>query len=193
MKSTVIFKLIAAIAVSSVSAQQAASSPTAGSSISPVVVVASATSSISTPEVPAATPSSTSSCPVQSTFELCLKNEDNYIKTCQEQDYACLCRWHKEKLTCWNNCPHDLGLPNQQALVNDYCSRPGANVSIAPWTSSAPATSATLAPTQVAVNTPSSSPTAATNKPSSASNLLAHQSGAVLAAGAAAIAAYMFL
>ncbi|CDH53881.1 predicted protein [Lichtheimia corymbifera JMRC:FSU:9682] len=34
----------------------------------------------------------TSSCPAQNVFDQCKQNEDNYLKTCTQSDYACLCK-----------------------------------------------------------------------------------------------------
>ncbi|KAI8890832.1 hypothetical protein K501DRAFT_265821 [Backusella circina FSU 941] len=118
-----------------------------------------------------APPNVVSSCSVKTTFDLCLQNEDNYIKLCPENDYACLCRWHREKLSCWNNCPKDEGLAQQEGVVSSYCSMPGANVSITPWTSTAPATSVPIMPTSSIVGTASSIAATPTNSKSSASTL----------------------
>ncbi|KAI7903489.1 uncharacterized protein BX663DRAFT_506644 [Cokeromyces recurvatus] len=127
-------------------------------------------------------------CAVQSTFELCLQNEDNYIKTCQDQDFACLCRWNKEKLTCWNNCPNADGYGAQQALVQNYCSMPGANVSITPWTSSVAATSTPIVQSSAVSTSTTSANSTPTNKTSSASILMLSQ-GALAIVGV--VATYM--
>ncbi|KAG0732514.1 hypothetical protein G6F57_020158 [Rhizopus arrhizus] len=76
----------------------------------------------------APTRTSTSACAVQSVFDLCIQNQDDYIKRCGNQDFACLCSTNKQKLSCWNNCPNDTGLLSQQGVVENYCSMPGANV-----------------------------------------------------------------
>ncbi|KAG2204967.1 uncharacterized protein EV154DRAFT_505368 [Mucor mucedo] len=140
------------------------------SSLPPVAVAAPTTASVVIP-----TPSAVSACAVQSTFELCLHNEDNYIKTCQEQDFACLCRWNKEKLTCWNNCPNDEGFPRQEGLVSSLCSMPGANVSIAPWTSTIASTSTPIVQTSIVATSASTATTTPTNTHSAASALAVSQ------------------
>ncbi|KAG2201379.1 hypothetical protein INT46_010184 [Mucor plumbeus] len=178
MKVAVVGFLVALTA--SVSAQQANSTVPSSSSAAPVVAATTASA--------AAVPSTVSACAVQSTFELCLQNEDNYIKTCLEQDFACLCRWNKEKLTCWNNCPNDEGLARQEGVVSNFCSMPGANVSIAPWTSTIASTSTPVLPTSVVATSVSAVPTTPTNQPSSAS-ILAISQGALTLVGVAA--AYM--
>ncbi|KAG1048289.1 hypothetical protein G6F43_009307 [Rhizopus delemar] len=100
-----------------------------------IVSAQSATASV------APTRTSTSACAVQSVFDLCIQNQDDYIKRCGIQDFACLCSTNKQKLSCWNNCPNDTGLLSQQGVVENYCSMPGANVSVTPWSSSALPTS----------------------------------------------------
>ncbi|CAO3595250.1 unnamed protein product [Absidia cylindrospora] len=69
-------------------------------------------------------------CSDQTVFELCLKNQDNYIKACRPEEYACLCRWHSSKLSCYDNCPQDTGRIEQSKVVKDACSQPGANVTL---------------------------------------------------------------
>ncbi|CAO3703184.1 unnamed protein product [Rhizopus stolonifer] len=56
-------------------------------------------------------------------------------------DYACLCSSNKQKLSCWYNCPNNGGFIPQQGVVQNYCSMPGANVSVTPWSSSVTPTS----------------------------------------------------
>ncbi|KAI8332205.1 hypothetical protein BC941DRAFT_516975 [Chlamydoabsidia padenii] len=69
-------------------------------------------------------------CSDQTVFELCLKNQENYIKACRVDEYACLCRWHSSKLSCYDNCPQDAGRLEQSRVVKDACSQPGANVTL---------------------------------------------------------------
>ncbi|KAG1136463.1 hypothetical protein G6F38_012033 [Rhizopus arrhizus] len=107
----------------------------------------------------APTRTSNSACAVQSVFDLCIQNQDDYIKRCGNQDFACLCSTNKQKLSCWNNCPNDTGLLSQQGAVENYCSMPGANVSVTPWSSSALPTS--TATNIVANNSSSASSTTA--------------------------------
>ncbi|KAI8968475.1 hypothetical protein BDF20DRAFT_916990 [Mycotypha africana] len=65
---------------------------------------------------------STTACAAQNVLDTCLSNEDNYLKTCINADYACLCKWHTAKLSCYDNCPSSLGRPAQQGLKDTYCS-----------------------------------------------------------------------
>ncbi|KAI9313594.1 hypothetical protein BX666DRAFT_1978078 [Dichotomocladium elegans] len=70
----------------------------------------------------------TSSCADQPVFDQCKANQDTYLKTCSQQDYACLCRWQTVKVSCWNSCPNDPERSTQESLAIVYCSQPGANV-----------------------------------------------------------------
>ncbi|KAI8885368.1 hypothetical protein K501DRAFT_180112 [Backusella circina FSU 941] len=186
MKFTVIVGLTTTLAATFVSAQNvtsAAAAPAASAATSTAVAPPAPSQ-----DAPAQPPSAqVPSCAVQGTFELCLRNEDNYIRLCQETDNACLCRWHREKLTCWNNCPKDEGLRAQEIIVNNYCSMPGANVSITPWTSTAPATSVPIAPTYSPAMSASSVPTTPTNPKSDATALTMGQAGLMIGAMAAYI------
>ncbi|KAI8353635.1 hypothetical protein EDC96DRAFT_517113 [Choanephora cucurbitarum] len=143
--------------------------------------------SVSSSSAPAVA-TSTSSCALQATLDLCLQNEDNYIKTCGQQDFACLCRWSKEKLSCYSSCPNDVGVGSQKAIVDSYCSVPGANVSVAPWTSSGAPTSTVIAANTASVSSVASSTPSATGAKSAAATLAIGQSALVVAG---AIAAYM--
>ncbi|KAI8384740.1 uncharacterized protein BYT42DRAFT_563506 [Radiomyces spectabilis] len=131
----------------------------------------------------------TTPCAAQDVFTLCQSNQDTYIKGCQLEDFQCLCRWHKAKLSCWDNCPNDAGRHTQDGLVTTYCSMPGANV-----------TSIWVPPSSTAppVSQPTSSgnptkPTDASNTPTQGSSAsgLTFDHGLLGAAGA--IAAYMLL
>ncbi|KAI7861393.1 hypothetical protein BDF14DRAFT_1881840 [Spinellus fusiger] len=95
-------------------------------------------------------------CAVAGIFNQCLQNEDTYIKTCITTDYACLCRWHTVKLSCWNNCPNDVGRATQQSITTSACAMPGANASSI-WSSWTPPTSAV---TIIPISTHSASATA---------------------------------
>ncbi|CAO3615970.1 unnamed protein product [Mucor hiemalis] len=174
------FGFVVATLSLSVSAQVANNSTTAATDATATTVIAP-------------TQTSVSACAIQSTFELCLVQEQKYIETCNTKDvidYACLCRWNKEKLGCFNNCPGDDKRPAQQAEVDRVCSMPGANVSVAPWTSSI---LPTITPTVQTSIVPTSSNTASTvpvNAHSGASTLFVSQ-GPLFVAGA--IAAYVLL
>ncbi|CAO3610226.1 unnamed protein product [Cunninghamella blakesleeana] len=74
-------------------------------------------------------------CSDQAVFDLCLQNQDNYLKTCGPTDYQCLCQWNKAKLTCYTSCPNDPTKGSQDNVVASYCNIPGANVT-STWTGS---------------------------------------------------------
>ncbi|KAI9030100.1 hypothetical protein CLU79DRAFT_423545 [Phycomyces nitens] len=61
-------------------------------------------------------------CAASVIFNQCLRNQDIYIKTCSGQDYACLCKWHTTKLSCWDNCMNDVSRGSQEGLKTTFCS-----------------------------------------------------------------------
>ena len=61
-------------------------------------------------------------CAAQEVLNTCISNEDTYLKTCVDQDYACLCKWHKAKLSCYDNCPNDLGMAMVKGQKDTFCS-----------------------------------------------------------------------
>ncbi|KAI9349372.1 hypothetical protein BD770DRAFT_394962 [Pilaira anomala] len=61
-------------------------------------------------------------CGAQEILNTCLSNQDIYLKTCTDQDYACLCKWHTTKLSCFDNCPQDMGRPFVQGSKDTFCS-----------------------------------------------------------------------
>ncbi|CEP18129.1 hypothetical protein [Parasitella parasitica] len=61
-------------------------------------------------------------CAAQQVLSTCLSNEETYLKTCQGQDYACLCKWHAAKLSCYDNCPNDPGMPFAKGEKDTFCS-----------------------------------------------------------------------
>ncbi|KAI9497783.1 hypothetical protein BDB00DRAFT_592000 [Zychaea mexicana] len=126
-----------------------------------------------------------STCAAQTVFDLCKQNEDNYIKTCNQGDYACLCKWQKAKVSCWDTCPNDTERGTQEALMTTYCSQPGANVSnILPSTSLASIS-------QSASSTPSPS-ASESNGESAGSSLVAEGNvGYVASTIVALVAGYM--
>ncbi|KAI7884941.1 hypothetical protein K492DRAFT_191469 [Lichtheimia hyalospora FSU 10163] len=69
-----------------------------------------------------------SNCPAQTVFNQCKQNEDNYLRTCKQDEYDCLCKWQKAKVSCWDTCPEDSEKESQKKLMMTYCSQPGANV-----------------------------------------------------------------
>lgn len=65
-----------------------------------------------------------SSCGAQQILDTCLEREKNYFKYCSppESDYPCLCKVNTALLSCYDNCPQDLGKANIQGLRDTYCS-----------------------------------------------------------------------
>ncbi|CAO3654493.1 unnamed protein product [Mucor hiemalis] len=65
-----------------------------------------------------------SSCAAQQILDTCLDREKNYFKYCSppESDYACLCKVNTALLTCYDNCPQDIGKANIQGYKDTYCS-----------------------------------------------------------------------
>ncbi|GAA5803812.1 hypothetical protein EDC94DRAFT_691943 [Helicostylum pulchrum] len=61
-------------------------------------------------------------CTAQEVLTTCLSTEDIYLKTCTDQDYACLCKWHTAKLSCFDSCPQDVGRPFVQGSKDTFCS-----------------------------------------------------------------------
>ncbi|EEH41571.1 hypothetical protein PAAG_03134 [Paracoccidioides lutzii Pb01] len=59
--------------------------------------------------VAAQTSKSPSSCDAQNILEACLQSTQALLKTCVPNDWQCLCTQHTNVLTCYNNCPNDLG------------------------------------------------------------------------------------
>ncbi|KAJ8659634.1 hypothetical protein O0I10_004613 [Lichtheimia ornata] len=101
-------------------------------------------------------------CTDQQVFSQCLKNEDNYLKTCKSDDFACLCKWNRVKLQCWDNsCPNDPARATQAGVVENYCGVAKAN---------SPATTAAASSTmaQSSSKLPSASSTA---QPTTSSSL----------------------
>ncbi|KAG1640988.1 hypothetical protein G6F44_006285 [Rhizopus delemar] len=152
------------------------------------ITVVDAPSAVASTATATTTPtrSSTSDCAVKSVFDLCLQNEDDYIKRCQDHDYACLCTTNRQKLSCWNNCPNDTGLATQEGVVQTICSMPGANVSVTPWSSSILPTSTNIVASSSAIasaSTASATPT----KAASGSSAVDIEKTAITLIGAAVI------
>ncbi|KAI8639443.1 hypothetical protein BD408DRAFT_266651 [Parasitella parasitica] len=65
-------------------------------------------------------------CAAQQVLTTCLSNEDTYLKTCLDRgtfvDYSCLCKWHTAKLSCYDNCPNDPGMPFAKGSKDTFCS-----------------------------------------------------------------------
>ncbi|KAI9272996.1 hypothetical protein BDA99DRAFT_281032 [Phascolomyces articulosus] len=130
-----------------------------------------------------------STCPAQTVFDQCKQNEDNYLNTCKQLDYACLCKWQTAKVSCWDTCPDDIERSTQAALMTTYCSQPGANVTVPASSSMAPPASQTSI--AQASSTPSS-PASGKGDGSAASSLLTEGNIFYVAGSAAAlVAGYM--
>ncbi|KAI8342404.1 hypothetical protein BC941DRAFT_412643 [Chlamydoabsidia padenii] len=131
-------------------------------------------------------------CSDQAVFDLCKKNQDQYLATCGPTDYRCLCQWNKAKLSCYNSCPNDVEKGTQENIVAADCSVPGANVT-STWSNTALPTSssASIAVTPSASNNASAS---TTSNPSSAGNDLSSKLvGSMIGSAALAAAAYLML
>ncbi|CAO3636763.1 unnamed protein product [Cunninghamella echinulata] len=110
-------------------------------------------------------------CSDQPVFELCLKNQENYINGCRTDEFACLCRWHSSKLSCFDNCPLDTGKETQAGLVKHMCSQPGANVTLPIQSFITPSSS--ILPSATGL-TPSSSSSNPSSKDKNAANSQIH-------------------
>ncbi|KAI7892325.1 uncharacterized protein EV154DRAFT_505568, partial [Mucor mucedo] len=93
------------------------------------------------------------SCAAQEVLNTCLSNEDTYLKTCIDQDYACLCKWHTAKLSCFDNCPQDLGRGSSQGLKDTFCSI-AKTYNTTTSSSSSVAVSTVVSSTKLPSNTP---------------------------------------
>ncbi|KAI8388108.1 uncharacterized protein BYT42DRAFT_558976 [Radiomyces spectabilis] len=82
-------------------------------------------------------------CAAQAVFNLCLQNEDGYLKMCSNEDYNCLCKWHTAKLACWDNCPNDPARSAQDGLQQTFCAIAKAHNSTTSGQPSNPAPSIT--------------------------------------------------
>ncbi|KAI9312187.1 hypothetical protein BX666DRAFT_861137 [Dichotomocladium elegans] len=86
-------------------------------------------------------------------FVQCLSDQDVYLRTCKDQEFACLCKWNTVRLQCWDNsCPNDSARGTQAALVQNYCAIADA---LSPSASSA-------APQPTSISTSPTSPFSAT-------------------------------
>ncbi|CDS07432.1 hypothetical protein LRAMOSA01381 [Lichtheimia ramosa] len=131
----------------------------------------------------------TSSCPAQNVFEQCKQNEDNYLKTCTQNDYACLCKWQTQKVSCWDTCPNDNQKGIEESLMTTYCSQPGANVTSSAVSSTLPSSSSASA-TQSASNSASASPS---TEPNAASGTFENNLSVMVLAASVALVSQMFL
>ncbi|KAI9322242.1 hypothetical protein BX666DRAFT_1893012 [Dichotomocladium elegans] len=107
------------------------------------------------------TSTTTASCAAQTVFDQCKQNEDNYLHTCKQEDYACLCRWQTAKVSCWDTCPEDTEKEAQKSLMTSYCSHPGANVTVSTssWLPISSSVVSSVASTTNAVIPPTAGPT----------------------------------
>ncbi|KAI8064686.1 hypothetical protein BC940DRAFT_305095 [Gongronella butleri] len=125
----------------------------------------------------------TTTCADQSVFNLCLQNQDTYLKTCATDNYQCLCHWNQAKLSCYTSCPNDPTYGTQVNVVASYCSIPGANVT-STWTGSTATATATAS---ASANASASS----SSKPSSAGTQSKNLAWGVVAAGVSMAVAVM--
>ncbi|KAI7876914.1 hypothetical protein K492DRAFT_198107 [Lichtheimia hyalospora FSU 10163] len=108
-------------------------------------------------------------CTDQQVFSQCLTNEDNYLKTCKSDDFACLCKWNRVKLQCWDNsCPNDPARATQAGVVESLCGVAKANN---------PATTASASSTMVHAKSSTSVPSEPTTQSTAGSSLSPSSSG----------------
>ncbi|KAI7881829.1 hypothetical protein K492DRAFT_176810 [Lichtheimia hyalospora FSU 10163] len=131
----------------------------------------------------------TSSCPAQNVFDQCKQNEDNYLKTCTQSDYACLCKWQTQKVSCWDTCPNDNQKGIEESLMITYCSQPGANVTSSAASSTLPSSSSASV-AQSSSNSASASPT---GNGESGASALEYNVSIMLMAASVAVVSQVFL
>jgi hypothetical protein len=69
-----------------------------------------------------APPTSTGkSCAAQNILDTCKEGIQKQIDTCKGNDWMCLCDNYTNLLTCYNNCPDDLGKSPVQNQVTQFC------------------------------------------------------------------------
>ncbi|KAI7847750.1 hypothetical protein BDC45DRAFT_525237 [Circinella umbellata] len=127
-----------------------------------------------------------SSCLAQTVFDLCKANEDNYLSTCKQTDYACLCKWQTAKVSCWDTCPDDVQRGTEAALMTTYCSQPGANVTVVP-----PSSSVLPSSSQTSISQSSNTASPSTGGNSAASSLGEDNIFYITSSIAAIVAGYM--
>ncbi|ORX43016.1 hypothetical protein DM01DRAFT_1378903 [Hesseltinella vesiculosa] len=145
----------------------ASGASSAGEALSAVATASSLTPSASASSTPVPMPDplpptgTSPTCSDQVVFDQCLRNQDNYVKRCVSDDYACLCRWQQSKVSCYDNCPLDVGKELEVGKATHYCSQPGANITTAvpSW----------ALPTSISASASIASPSATANPKSSAS------------------------
>ncbi|KAI8993140.1 hypothetical protein BDB01DRAFT_775276 [Pilobolus umbonatus] len=148
--------------------------------------------------------SAQSTCTAQDILDLCLTNQDIYLKTCISTDYACLCQWHSAKLSCFDNCPNDVTRHTQMGLRDTFCSIASTYATTtAPAVSGPVSSSAAVAPTPAVSdpNTPNSVPSGTTDNTtlesttpkSQAAATKLNMAGSSLLLSAACVAGYYML
>ncbi|ORY93477.1 hypothetical protein BCR43DRAFT_527023 [Syncephalastrum racemosum] len=134
-------------------------------------------------------------CADQTVFDQCKKNEQNYLDTCTNNDFACLCKWQTAMVSCWNSCPDDQEKGTQQALQTTYCSQPGANVTTVASSSAALPSSSMLPSASVSSGASSASASASSSSNPSSGAASAMDKHSLFAAAALTVAssAYYYM
>ncbi|KAK5717489.1 hypothetical protein LTR17_016103 [Elasticomyces elasticus] len=79
-----------------------------------------ATTSVVVP--PAATGTSGCGQAIDNIINNCLDSTRLIVNGCASTDYDCLCQKQTDVVTCFNNCPTDSSLTQEQTLETQYCS-----------------------------------------------------------------------
>lgn len=58
---------------------------------------------------------------MSSILEACKATIQGQINSCQSNDYSCLCENYGNMLTCYNNCPNDIGVTTVQQQRDQNC------------------------------------------------------------------------
>ncbi|RMD40538.1 hypothetical protein DV735_g4585, partial [Chaetothyriales sp. CBS 134920] len=156
----------------------------------------------------AASTTTSSSCAAQNILDACIATIQGQINSCATTDYSCLCTQYVNLLTCYNNCPSDVGVGTVQQLRQQNCNAAsvyGSTTTLqATWTSeeasstatetsadsTATATSSEAVETGFASGSGSSTATSSSSTSSSTENAAAI--GAEVASGLLAIVAAGF-
>ncbi|ETN46333.1 uncharacterized protein HMPREF1541_00517 [Cyphellophora europaea CBS 101466] len=140
---------------------------------------------------------SSSSCDAQNILDACKATIQGQINTCKANDYSCLCENYGNLLTCYNNCPNDIGVGTVQQQRDQNCNAAsvyGTTTSYGTASSTASSASATGSDSETAAHSGFASATESDGAQStnSDSGAAALQIGANLLF-AAGTAAYLFL
>ncbi|KAJ4292392.1 hypothetical protein N0V90_009054 [Kalmusia sp. IMI 367209] len=94
-----------------------------------LVLAAASIAAAQTTSAAAAVPTDTGICaqesvkltPINSIVDACVTQYDKQIKTCEGNDWICLCDNYTNKLTCYNNCMGSDERPPVQNQVTQFC------------------------------------------------------------------------